>query len=125
MYGKTIKEQKNILHEEKDILKNDIFTKNCDLFTKNNKIPKISDDERGLCDSDLLEAEILASLKLLHNGKSRGSEGLTAEFYQYFWIDIRLFLVESIKYSIENGELSIEQKLVINTLIPPPPKKIE
>ncbi len=61
-------------------VKNDISTKHCDLFTKNNKISKISDIERGLCDSDLLEAEIFASLKLLHNGKSPSSDGLTAGF---------------------------------------------
>ncbi len=60
------------------------------------------DIERGLCD--------YTSLKLLQNGKAPGSDGLAAEFYNFFWIDIRLFLVESIKYSIENGELSIEQK---------------
>ncbi len=127
MDGKTIKEPKNILNEEKKYfeklysegeLENDIFTKLCDLFTKNNKIPKICDIERGLCDSDLLEAEILATLKLLQNGKSPCSDGLTAEFYKFLWIDIRLFLVDSIKYLIENGELSIEQKWGIITLIP-------
>ncbi len=37
------------------------------------------------------------------------TDGLTAEFYNFFWIDIRLFLVECIKHSNANGELSIEQ----------------
>ncbi len=57
-----------------------------------------------------MEAEILASLKLLQNGKSWGSDGLTAEFYNFF-------LIESIKYSIENEELSIKLKWGIITLI--------
>ncbi len=66
--GKLIKEQKEILNAEKkkDSLyakvdvENYIFNKNCDLFTKNNKIPKLSDKEKEACDTNILEAGILA-----------------------------------------------------------------
>ncbi len=61
-------------------VENDIFNKNCGLFTKNNKIPQLSDKEKKACDMNILEAEILASLKLLQNGKSPGSDGLTTIF---------------------------------------------
>ncbi len=92
-------------------VENDIFLpKNVTYLQNIIRFQKISDIERELCDSDLLVAEILASLKLIQNGKSPCSDGLTAEFYIFIWIDIRLFLVESIEHSIENGELSIEQK---------------
>jgi hypothetical protein len=57
-------------------------------------------------------------LKDLKNSKSPGTDGLTAEFYKFFWIDIKLYLVQSIQYSLANGDLSIEQKRGIITLIP-------
>ncbi len=77
---------------------------------KNKKQKKLSDNEKEACDSNILEAEILASLKLLQNGKSTGSDGLTTEFYNFFWHDIKLSLMESIRYSVIKGELSVEQK---------------
>ncbi len=117
--GNLIKEQKEILNAEisffdslyaKVDVENGILNNNCDLFTKNNKIPKLSDKEKEACDTDILEAEILASLKLLQNEKSPGSDGLTTEFYKCFWHDIKLSLVESKRYCIIKGELSVEQK---------------
>ena len=54
----------------------------------------------------------------MKNGKSPGSDGFTAEFYKFFWIDIKYLVLDSLNYAFHNGELSIDQKRGIITLIP-------
>ena len=87
-------------------------------FTDSTHIPKISEEFKEMCDSVLMESEVLNSLKNLKNNKSPGSDGLTAEFFKFFWIDIKQYLIESIQHALEHGELSMEQKRGIITLIP-------
>jgi hypothetical protein len=125
--GKKIQDAKEILKAEKDYYNSlyseqkvdrDVFQQNCDMFVKNENIPKISEEDRNQCETEVSESEILASLKVMKNGKSPGSDGLTTEFYKFFWRDIKVPLVESIRYSLIKGELSIEQKRGIITLIP-------
>ena len=122
-----ITDDKEILKHEKDfynkLLGHDIpldgqFHINCERFTKLENIPKITDHDRNYCETSILESEILASIKALKNGKSPGSDGFTAEFYKFFWNDIKQALMKSILYSIQHGELSTEQKRGIITLIP-------
>ena len=47
------------------------------------------------------EQEILNSLKCLKNNKAPGYDGLTTEFYKFFWIDIKNN--DSILFSIKTG----------------------
>lgn len=88
------------------------------LFTSSLEISKISDEARLNCDLKLQPDEILNSLKGLNNKKSPGTDGLTTEFYKFFWNDIKEYLLNSFNYSLETGELSIEQRRGIITLIP-------
>ncbi len=70
------------------------------------------------------ESEILKSITNLSNGNTSGSDGLPTNFYKFFWIDIKNLLTQSIQYAMSHGELSIEQKRGIITLLPQPPPKI-
>ncbi len=47
-----------------------------------------------------------------------GSDGLPAYFYKFFWCDIKNLLTQCIIYIMAKGELSIEQKRGIITLLP-------
>ena len=85
---------------------------------ESNAIPKLSEDMKALCDAELSESEILDSLKSFKNGKSPGTDGLVIEFYKFFWKQIKPYLIESYKYSLLKGELTVEQKRAIITLIP-------
>ncbi len=52
-------------------------------------------------------------------GITPGSDGLSAHFYKFFWIDIKSLSCNGMYYAlINNGELSIEQKRGIITLLP-------
>ncbi len=74
--------------------------------------------ERDSCDHCITEKEILNSLKQLHNGKTPGPDGLPLDFYKYFWIDIKLLLIESIEHATKTGKLYIKQRRGIITLLP-------
>ena len=51
-------------------------------------------------------------------GKCPGTDGLTTEFYKAFWAELLPYYRESLVFSFQAGELSLEQKRGIVTLIP-------
>ena len=56
-------------------------------------------------------------VKSLKSNKSPGWDGLTAEFYRYFWDDIKQILYQSILESINNKSLSPSQRIGVINLI--------
>ena len=85
-------------------------------FTTN--LNTLSEDEIDQCEGLITEQECAEALKGMTNGKSPGCDGFTVDFYKVFWKDLKLLLVESINYSYERGELSVDQRRGIITLIP-------
>ena len=51
------------------------------------------------------------------DNKSPGNDGLTKEFYETFWSDIKITFFENILFSFDIGELSISQRQSIIKLI--------
>ena len=50
-------------------------------------------------------------------GKSPGHDGLTKEFYEHFWDDLKFYFINSLKQSKIDGNLSISQRQAIIKLI--------
>ena len=50
-------------------------------------------------------------------GKSPGHDGLTKEFYEHFWDDLKFYFINSLKQSKIDGHLSISQRQAIIKLI--------
>jgi hypothetical protein len=69
-----------------------------------------------VCSSDLI--------KVLPNGKTPGVDGIGIEFYKVFWTDIEDLVFDSLKYAIDTGKLSIDQRRSILSLIPKKDKDI-
>jgi hypothetical protein len=88
------------------------------LFIDNNPMPMLNKEEKQKCEEPVTKAEILKSLKNLSSGKTPGTDWLKADFYNYFWLDIQDPLTDSIQYALSHGELSVEQKRGIITLLP-------
>jgi len=89
-----------------------------DLFFVEDDHPKINNDNVPLLNVDISVEEVFNILSSFQEGKSPGTDGLTKEFYVYFWEYINIPLINSFRYSLETGSLSMDQKRGIINLIP-------
>ncbi len=87
-------------------------------FIEKANICPLDEEAKALCEETITEKEILTSIKQLRNGKTPGTDGLSTDFYKFFWTDIKDLLYNSIQYAYKHGSLSIEQKRGIITLLP-------
>ena len=53
----------------------------------------------------------------MRNDKTPGTDGLTAEFYRYFWHEIADIMVDGFNYGFQAGRLSISQRQGVISLI--------
>ena len=94
-----------------------------EFLKKQNK--KIDDNSKETCEGLLSIYECELAVKEMCNNKSPGSDGLTVEFYKLFWNDIKLYLINSLNYSFQTGNLTTLQRQGIISLIPKPNKDLE
>ena len=119
----TITENQEIILTEMKTFYKDLYSKhqleNSDIFLeKINPPAKIPDHiENGLKASVELE-EIEKAMKMMQLNKSPGEDGLPIEFYRMFWEDVKVYVFNSYKYSLDNGNLSITQKRGVISLLP-------
>ena len=66
----------------------------------------------------LLYEEITKTLNDCKNGKSPGSDGFSYEFYKFFSVDLQWFLLRSLNFAYELGQLSVTQRNGVITLLP-------
>ena len=86
-------------------------------FLDNISLPVISRDFFNLCENDLTEDELFIFLKSMQNNKTPGNYGLTKEFYETFWNEIKHALLKSLKQAKEKGQLNISQRQAVIKLI--------
>ncbi len=60
-------------------------------------IPQIDIEFKEVCDGDLRVEELDSAIKKMHLGKSPGQDGLTTNFYKFFWEDIKDLLFKALK----------------------------
>ena len=71
---------------------------------------EITREEHIDLEKDLLSDELLSALKDLKKNKSPGFDGITVEFYIFFWMEIKDYFLDCIKEITEIEELSEMQK---------------
>ena len=69
--------------------------------------------------------ECKRALMTMESNKTPGTDGLTSEFYRYFWNAVSKFMVESFNHALQHGSLSISQRQGIISLIPKKNKNAE
>ena len=52
------------------------------------------------------EEECLTALKEFKNNKTPGTDGLSAEFYTFFWSDLGTVMNATFNYAFQKGSLS-------------------
>ena len=99
-------------------IKSDNLSKIEHSFFNNTNIPKLCELDKAISENPLEKKDYTAALKKLANDKSPGSDGLTSDFYKFFWSDISDLLIDSYNYTFRFKELTQEQKIAIINLIP-------
>ena len=80
--------------------------------------PSLSQIDRNKTEGRITLAEAGKALRKMKNGKSPGLDGYTTEFFKFFWKDLGAFLVRSINYGFQKGEMSVTQRRGVITCIP-------
>ena len=78
---------------------------------------KFSENQAKPWEKNLTEKELNSSLKSMQSDKSPGNDGLTKEFYETFWKQLKEIFVDSVSEAIEKGNLSTSQRQAIIKLI--------
>ena len=76
-------------------------------------------NEAESLEGNIKYSELAEALKNMKNSKTPGNDGFTAEFFKFFWIDLKNFILNSLNYGYKTGSLSITQKQGIITLESP------
>ena len=69
-----------------------------------------------------IEGELLKALNKMPNNKSRGNDGITKEFYEAFWDDLKTPLLLNVYKAFKVGELRTSHKQAVIKLIEQRPK---
>ena len=67
----------------------------------------LTEDMKDRIEGPLLYEEITKALNVCKNGKSPGSDGFSYEFYKFFSVDLQWFLLRSLNFAYELGQLLV------------------
>jgi exonuclease III len=132
--GKVVTDLKNILEEQERFYHNlykkppqhlNHHSRETEKEIWNTQGPSISDDQWDDLTKPIEENEIWDIIKDSPLNKSPGTDGLTTEFYKEYWPLIKPYLIDSLNYGLNRGELNISQKRGVISLIPKPQKDLE
>ena len=99
---------------------------NCPIFKEFFEIQNsLSEEIAKTCEGVMSIDECEIALKTMENNKTPGTDGLTPEFYRFFWNLLSSFMVNSFNYAFRNGTPSISQRQGIISLIPKKKKNTE
>ena len=80
-------------------------------------IPQLSEEQILQCEENFSEKEFYQALISMPNNKSPGNDGLTKEFYETFWEELKTPLISSFECPFIKDELSSSQKQAVIKLI--------
>ena len=130
--GTTTHCSKEILKEEANFFSKLYETSNSNpyleqfkFFFESDGLKHLEREESDSCEGLLTIEECTKVLSSFSSNKTPGSDGLTIEFYRFFWDILAALVVGSFNYAFQKGCLSISQNLGIITLIPKESKQLE
>ena len=83
-----------------------------EVYLENIPLPKLTNEQALSCEGIMCEDEVFKSLKSMENNKSPWNDGLSKEFYECFWNEVKSFLA-SIHKAYLSQELSTSQKQAV------------
>ena len=119
--GDIITDKHEILSEQKTFYENlykNRQTNHSSINFFDENINKLDETDQMRCEGLISDNECIKALKDMKNNNSPGSDGITVEFYQIFWPDLKTFYLNSINMSFQKGRLTELQQQSIITLLP-------
>ena len=113
----------NEMLEEISKFYKELYQSECDenkiikYIQETHSIPKLSENNKELCEGYITEQEAYKALKAMNNNKTPGEDGLTKEFYMYFWDLIGKDLIENLNNCLLKGQMSDSMKTAIISLL--------
>ena len=86
-------------------------------FKQDINMPKLNEEERSGCEGELIINECFDALMGMQTNKSPGYDGLTVEFYKFFWPTIKHLVIDSLNEGFKSGQLASSQRKGIITLL--------
>ena len=121
--GRTITDQTDILNEQVNYYK-DLYTSQANDTAKMTNYlnstrleNKLSQADIHVCEQNITTEEYKQSLFSMKLNKSPGTDGLSVEFYQTFWNQLKGPFMNSLNESIQKGQLTDTQSHGILSLI--------
>ena len=105
-----------------ELYKRKVNTCMCDATTKDVFFDSVevclTQEESETCEGYISKCELLKALKETSNNKSPGIDGIPTDFYKVFWNDIAGHLLAAVNKTYDNGELSVNHRRGIISIIP-------
>ena len=92
-------------------------TKNMSNYTCFQNIDQLSIENKEMCEGLLTVEECKHAVFAMQKNKTPGSDGISIEFYQVFWSQIKTFLVDALNESYVTGLMSNTQQKGLITLL--------
>ena len=118
--GKEITDQDKILAMQKQYYA-ELYKKNPNVsFTLVNDphFLVLDEDERNTIEKEFTLQEFDEAVKQLKRNKCCGSDGMSAEYYQFFWSKLCPIYYEAIRYAHQTGKLHLTARRGVIALIP-------
>ena len=80
-------------------------------------MPQLSESDQRSCEIPLSSAELEIAPKKMEDDKSPGIDGLTTNFYKYFWPTLGPDVTQVFNYCFEHGLLTRSQRRGVITLV--------
>ena len=119
--GEEIYETKDIVKEVKTFYERlylDRQLDDCEISDMVEDMPTLTLHEKASLEGKITLNEASFALKNMKNNKSPGSDGFTAEFFKFFWLQLGAFVVKSLNNGFMKSELSSTQKEGVIICIP-------
>ena len=117
-----VKNYKDVLDEIKKFYEK-LFSKkvlnetDTHVFLEGLDLPKISDAEKISCENELTLEDLKESMLSMSDDKSPGNDGISREFYDFFWEDVGILMFDSFMEAKVKKELSASQRQAIIKLL--------
>ena len=87
------------------------------MFLEGLNLPKISESDKAMCDVEITLDDLKESMLSMSDDKSPGNDGISSEFYDFFWEEVGVLMYESFMEAKVKEELSASQRQAIIKLL--------